>query len=302
MSNQKHRRIREIFILALLFVFASTSLFSQQTTPDSTKSCLWRIQNPQNTVYLLGSVHLLKKENYPLRNIMLKAFEEAQTLIFELNLDSVETPAAQQMMLMKGLFTDDQTLKGCMNEKIYAEVARISQELGLNIAQMDKFKPWFFTLTLMAIKLQKLGFDQNLGIDKYFYQKAKQAKKKVDGLETIKFQIELFEALSEKHREELILQTIKEFDVIEQEMDKLLRAWQAGDTAALEQLMFQSFQDYPQLRQQFIVQRNMNWLPAIENCCQQTENYLVIVGTGHLIGQTGLINLLREKGYLIEQL
>ena len=105
-----------------------------------------------------------------------------------------------------------------------------------------------------------------------------------------------------KNQELLVLQAIRELDVLGNEMNQIIHAWKSGDSKKLEHAVFKSFDEYPEIYNKFIVQRNYNWLPRIETFLKQKKNYLVVVGSLHLLGSDGLINLLQKKGYVIEQL
>ena len=286
-----------------LFIFTCSSIFyAQDASKGNSKSCLWKVESKENRVYLLGSIHMLKKENYPLKKSIEDVFDDVQKLVFEIHLDSVESLSTQMMIFSKGMYQDDNTLRKTLGDTTYYSVKEKANDLGLNGEQMNKFKPWFLALTVMALKIQKLGFDPRYGIDKYFFEKAKQAEKKIAGLETVEYQINLFDALSMMNQEDLILQTFSEIDVLDEEIDKLVTAWTGGHLDELEEMVLKSFREYPEIYRQFIYQRNMNWLPKIELFLKQKKNVLVIVGAGHLLGDDGLLQLLQNRGYSIEQL
>ncbi len=295
------RKILFVDIVLIFFIIMSTVRGQDSPTIEG-KSCLWRISSEKNTVYLLGSVHILKKENYPLKQSIENAYLDAEKLVFEIHLDSAESLSTQMMIMSKGMFTDGTTLENSLDEETYTLVKQISQDLGLNIEQMTRFKPWFLTVTLMTLKLQRLGFNPNYGIDKYFFNKAKSAGKEIGDLETVKFQIDLFDTLSKMNQKEFILQTLRELDILEEDIDDLIDAWETGNTTRLDSLVLTSFREYPDIYQRFIYQRNMSWLPRIETYLRQDNNILVIVGAGHLLGDDGIIALLKKRGYTVRQL
>jgi len=200
------------------------------------------------------------------------------------------------------MYTNDSTLQQSMSPETYAVAEKTVADLGLNIDLMHKFKPWFFSITLMSLKLKQLGFDPNWGVDKWFFDKAKQDHKTIVALETVADQLNLFDQLMTKQGEALILQTLEEFKVLEKEIDQLVLAWNKGDTQKLEALLLKSFKEYPEIYDSIVLKRNANWLPQIENQFKRQENCLVVVGSGHLIGKNSLIDLLKQKGYSIEQL
>lgn len=149
--------------------------------------------------------------------------------------------------------------------------------------------------------MQQLGFEASYGVDQYFFRQALAENKEIVALETLEYQISLFDALSAEEQEDLLLETLLELDTLETYYNNLITAWFNGDLAEFTALFLASFAGYPDLEEKLLTQRNRNWLPIIELLLQQKKDYLVIVGAGHLLGEEGLIQLLENRGYLIEQ-
>jgi uncharacterized protein YbaP (TraB family) len=299
-STMRKRRMRGIWGGLILFVF--TALPAAQFSADAgSNSFLWEVRNGGQKIHLLGSIHFLRQEDYPLKGAVNTVFRDATAVAFEVNLDRAETPNTQQMILSKASYNDGTTLKQHLSQSTYALAEAQCRALGLPMDQLNRFKPWFFSISLIAFKLQNLGFDPNHGIDKHFFRKAKQAQKRILALETIEDQINLLAELPEPDQERLVLQTLKELDIMEKEMATVIRAWKSGDTNVLDRTLLKHFKEYPELYRQFIVMRNKKWLPQIEGFLRGGETVLVIVGSGHLIGTHGLIHLLKAKGYTVEQ-
>jgi len=265
-------------------------------------SPIWRIQKGTNKVYLLGSVHLLKKSDYPLPEPLEKAFVDSQKLVEEVNLDELEDPATQQMILAKGLIKDNQTLRQLLSAETYESARKQVEAVGLDLKEFDRFKPWMLDLTLTALTLERLGFEPKYGIDKYFFDKAKRERKEILSLETVEYQLDRFDGMSPKMQETILLQSLKEMDTVGKEFSEILQAWREGDAKGLESTLLENFREFPEAYSQLVVERNTNWMPQIESFLQQKENYLVVVGAGHLLGKDGLLALLKAKGYGVEQL
>jgi uncharacterized protein YbaP (TraB family) len=295
------RKLKSLLLISLIIVGCYPH-HVEEPQIRSSKNCLWRIQSEQNTVYLMGSLHLLKKENYPLHKEIEKAFEDSKVLVLEVDLGEANDPRTQQMMLMKGMFTDGRTLEKAIDEKTYDLAKMKLGELGVDIAPFNNFKPWFFATTLVTIKMQALGFNPELGLDAYFFKKAKQSGKKVIGLETFEYQLGLLDKMSASNQELMVEQSLLELDLIEKEMGSLVQAWSSGDTKGLEDTLLLSFKDFPELYNSLIISRNKKWLEDIESFLRERDHYMIIVGAGHLIGEKGLVELLKKKGYSVEQL
>jgi hypothetical protein len=157
---------------------------------------------------------------------------------------------------------------------------------------------------LQSLELLKLGFDPNYGIDKYFLSKAAE-KKKILELEGLDYQIDLLSKLSDREQELFLLYTLKDLGTLSQELDKLTQAWISGDTKGLESIMIRSVVEDKKLSsvyEKVIPERNRNMASKMEVFLQGKETYFVVVGAGHLVGNQGMIEILKGKGYFVEQL
>jgi uncharacterized protein YbaP (TraB family) len=265
------------------------------------KSFLWRVQSDKSSIYILGSVHFLKKENYPLNKTIEKAFDSTQKLVLEIDLKSEDAGTAQRVTLEKGI-NRDRTLQQNVSPETYSLAEKRAQELGIDIRALSPLKPWVVALTLTALQLQKLGFDSNYGVDRYLAERAKKSGKTMVGLETVAFQIGLIDQLSARDQESMLRQSLKEMDLLDKGLDQIVRAWSTGDVAALEALLLSGMREYPAVHQKIIVDRNRRWLPQIEKMIEQGESTLIAVGAAHLVGKDGVIELLKARGYSVEQM
>jgi uncharacterized protein len=296
----RKRNMAVHFFAGLAFLAAVVGFYGDAGAQG--KSFLWEIRSAKTTVYLLGSIHFLKKESYPLNQVIEQAFSNTQKLVLEIDLGAVDQQKSQHSMVLKGMAADARTLRERVSTETFELTERRAEELGMKIQTLSRFKPWFVALAISTLKLQKLGFDPNYGVDRYFAERAKKDKKEIVGLETFEYQIDLFDRMSPEGQEMLLLQTLKDLDMMEKELDRLVQSWQSGDSQALETLLLKSYREYPEVYQSLIYDRNRKWLPRIERFLSQTESTLVVVGAGHLVGDGGLIDLLKERGYAVEQL
>ena len=266
------------------------------------KSLLWRVKSGQNAIYVLGSIHFLKKENYPLNKNIEEAFAKSKKLVLEIDLQTTDREKALQVTMQKAVNRDGSTLQQNVSEETYALVERQTRELGLDLRPLSLFKPWYVALTLSALKLQKLGLDPNYGVDRYLAERAKNSGKAIAGLETFEFQMGLFDELSPRDQELMLRQTIQEMDSFEKSAGQIVQAWGKGDSASLEESLLASMREYPDLYQRLVVDRNRRWLPQIKKMVEQGESVLIAVGAAHLVGKDGIIELLKQQGYTVEQL
>jgi uncharacterized protein YbaP (TraB family) len=308
----KRKRVRSLVITILVLLaafwasintaYAQAGAQSQPgSQPRQKKDFLWTVKSPKATVYLLGSFHLLKSDAYPLDKNIEAAYKDSQRVVFEADIDNVNTPAFQARMLSLGLYPEGQTLSQNISKETYALLEKNLAEVGLSIDQVGRFKPWLCAVTIAALKLKRMGFDPEYGVDKYFFKKAKEDGKERLFLETLDFQIALFADLGGVEAEAFLKQTLKDLEVVEAMLPDMLSAWETGDAARLESSMTISFKEYPAMYDRFLVQRNKRWAGFIEQLLAQGGTTLVVVGAGHLVGQDNLLQLLRDKKYTIAQ-
>ena len=216
-------RLKKIaFCLTLIFLLLLCGS-ALQAREGMGKSCLFRVTAPGSTVYLLGSIHFMRETAYPLKDTIEKAFAASSRAVFEVDMSTMDSPDTQAMMLSRSIYIDGNTLRGSLSPSLYQNLAEKTAEFGLDVTMLDAFKPWSVAMTLMGLKLDQLGFDPAKGVDRYFYARARAVGKSTSGLETLSYQIGLFDALSSREQEWLVEQTIREFDTMESEMGDMIR-------------------------------------------------------------------------------
>jgi len=285
-------------LISLLSVVFVQDVFSQ-----SQKSFLWRVRSKTNTVYVLGSLHLSKKEIYPLNQKIENAFDQSDILVVEANVNDIKKMDIQKL-LESAFYPPPDTLENHVSPETYESVKKEINRLGLPLEFIRKQKPWFLSLTLVSLEVIKLGLDPNLGIDKYFLSKA-EGKKKILELESLDYQIDLLSNFSDKDQELFLLWTLKDLTIMEQEVNKLTQAWTTGDTKGMETILTRGISEDKRLTsilEKLIYERNRRMVLKIEGFLKTKETYLVIIGAGHLVGNQGIIEILKGKGYLVEQL
>jgi uncharacterized protein YbaP (TraB family) len=286
-----------VALVALTFCTAS----SAQTRSAAGKSFLWKVQNGSKILYLAGSVHALGADAYPLSAAYENAFAAAGTLVEEINLAEAEQLAAAPMLLAKGLYTDGRTFEGSVSKDTATLVANRLKDTGIPPEMIRTMKPWMVMLMVTVFEAQKAGLDASLGLDKYFFDKARAAGKPVVALETAESQIDRFDKMPDSLQEQMLRSTLSELDQQRNGIQAMVNAWRTGDAAALEKMALSSFDGYRGAYASLIVERNNNWVPQIEACMTRPQPCFVVVGAAHLVGPDGLLTLLRKKGYQIEQ-
>jgi uncharacterized protein len=263
---------------------------------------MWSVQSKRSTVYVLGSIHLLKQDIYPLSRTIENAFEKSDVLAVEANINDINQLDIQKLM-ESAFYSGDDTLEKHVSGSTLDTIKEQTGRLGLPIEVVYKQKPWFLGLTLESLELMKSGYDPQYGIDKYFLSKA--ANKKILELESLDYQIDLLSGFNDNEQELFLLYTLKDLKVLAQEVDTLVEAWKSGAAESMESTVTKSFTDdrrfYP-IYEKLIYKRNRNMASKIEGYLKTKGTYFVVVGAAHLIGDRGIIQLLKEKGYSVEQL
>ncbi|VGO15260.1 hypothetical protein PDESU_03842 [Pontiella desulfatans] len=266
------------------------------------KSCLWKATSKNGTLYVQGSSHVLKAENYPLAPAIEAAYSNSTALVLEVDMAEMMSPKTQQLIMGKAMLAPPANLQSVLKPVTYQSLESACTEIGLPIAAIQQFKPWFATMTLTLVKMQQMGLAAEHGLDKHFYEKAKADHKKIIGLESIDYQISLFDSLSDANPDDFVNRALEDLKMVEEEIEKLLAAWETGDMATLDELLNSGFKDYPDIYNRFITARNKIWIDRLAKLSMDDETYMVVVGAGHLPSPTGLLELLRKKGFSLEQL
>jgi len=261
---------------------------------------LWSLKGKTNTVYLLGSVHFLNKSE-PLPKAIDEAYSEAEALLMELDMDDLDPLEVQQVTLELGVLPPDHSLESLLGSETYGRVAAKSRELGLDPTLLNRFRPWLAAMTLVQLHLMKLGLDPESGIEQRLTARAAEDGKPIHGLETLRQQLGMLASLTEEQQREFLLYSVDDAERAAQEAEELIAAWRRGDTEALSKLLAEGFEEYPDLYRPLTVDRNRRWLPKIEELLQAKEDYLVVVGALHLVGEDSVIELLERKGYKVTQ-
>ena len=293
-------RTARLLIVALCTSTLGYASSAAQTTAAG-KHFLWTVRSDANVLYLAGSVHALGADAYPLPAVFEKAFEASGTLVEELDLGDAASLSAMPMLLAKGLYRDGRTFESAVSKETATMVAQYFKQTGLPMEMIRPMKPWMVMLMLTAFEVQKAGLDASRGLDKYFYDKAVAAKKPVIGLETAEFQIDRFDKIPDAVQEQMLRSTLTELNAQSNELKSMIVAWQRGDTATLENSVRSSFAAYPAAYTSLIAERNRNWIPQLQMCLSTPTPCFVVVGAAHMVGPDGLLALLQQKGYKVEQ-
>lgn len=294
--NRAGQKRRIVFLFFFILLSCTCVTFSH-----AQKNCLWAVEAGGTPVFLLGSLHILKQDYYPLSKQIERAYGSCRRVVFETDIDGMAHPSIQAKLLTLGMYPDSQTLKDHVSADLYRLFSKKLQAIGLPVKQFNRFKPWLCALTLTTIELQRLGYDLKLGIDSHFFKRAVADGKEISHLESIDFQLNLFSELNAGEQEAFLAQSLKDLKIIEDKALQIMTFWKTGAVKKLDALIKESFKHHPQIYQRFLLQRNHKWVVEIEKMMVQKKGLFIIGGVGHMIGTNSVVDLLRKKGYRVEQ-
>lgn len=272
------------------------------TFADGHPVTMWLAEGQSNRVYILGSVHLLRREDHPLPKVMEAAYDDAEALIMELDMDDLDAAAMQASSQRLGVIHDDRTLRDFMGDRLYQEAAAAADAMDIPFDMLTKTEPWLAAINVEQFALMRIGFNPLYGVEMHMTMKATQDGKSIEGLETIDEQLAFLDGLSLDAQNDLLMQTLIEGSNIESFMDDLVRAWRIGDVDYMTDTMLNDMAQYPELYKAIVVDRNRRWVGTIEELLDDDDDYLIIVGALHLLGEQGVPALLTKRGIRIGQL
>ena len=268
---------------------------------DGGHHSFWSAKGAHNTVYLLGSVHVLKPADSDLPPDSLRAYDNSKALVMELDLNNISPESLLGTDLSDEMLPQGQTLAEALGPSVYGKFVTHLQSLGVEPEFFSQFQPWFAAISLEQLELARLGFESGSGVDEQFAARAQSDHKPIIALETIEQQLGIFAHLSLDEQRRFMLYTLEDADDTAGATDAVISAWRNGDTKSLEHLLSESYAQYPELFRVLTTDRNRAWLPVITGLLHEDQDYLVIVGALHLVGRDGLIQLLQQQGYQVVQ-
>lgn len=263
---------------------------------------LWEVSGQKNSVFLLGSVHLLRPQDYPLPSAIDSAYTDAEVLIMEVDMDDIDPVATQASFAQYGLSQDGRSLRDLMGDDLYEEAVTAADLISIPLEMLSKTEPWYAAMTVEIMMLNRLGFNPALGVEMHMMAKATADGKRIDGFETIEEQLQFLDGMSLQAQRDMLMATLQESAELENVMDDLIDAWRHGDTEMLATGMLQDLEKHEELNKAIVTDRNARWVEHIEKLLDDEDDYLIIVGALHLVGPEGVPLQLEKNGYAIRQL
>lgn len=283
-----------------LFLAATTVFLFNSATAEPLP--LWELQDDDSRVMLMGSVHFLRASDYPLREGLNQAYEQADTITMELNLSAIDKPATQNAITAISIDPEGRQLRELVGKEAYNEADSMAREIGIPLMMFDQFEPWFAAVSIAQARMLQLGFDQSWGIESVLTRKALAENKPLAGLETMEEQLGFLDRLNPETQRVFLLQALDDAATVQDQVESMVGAWSSGDIAELEELLLESLQETPELYGALLIERNRNWVAPIQALLDTPGTHLVVVGAAHLVGDNSVLELLEDAGTVSRQL
>lgn len=278
---------------------------ADQPAQDGRRPLLWKVSDADNSVYLLGSFHLLKPDDYPLPAEVDRAFDDSAALLFEVDPAAMTAPESVAAMQKYIAYEDGRTLSTVLPKPTLDKLGTLVSASGGSLQALEHSEPWAVNLGLVLGITQAMGFRPELGLDRKLMARAQDAGKPATGLETVEDQMKAMDAVPYAEQTQGLEEFLDDPQKAIREMGDMHAWWRAGDVAKLDaEMRAEMARKTPESYRLLDVERNQAWLPQVEKRLtgSKQDNTLVVVGALHLLGADGLVEQLRAKGYAVERI
>lgn len=252
---------------------------------------LWVVKDKDTTIYLFGTIHVLKPGMSWFDDGVKKAFDSSDELVLEMVQPDQAT--MQNIVLSKAYSLTGPTLIERLPETDRSGYLNAMHSLGIPLAAFDRAQPWFAATNLSLLPLMKLGYDPKSGPETVLTEAAATEKKAIEGLETPEQQIGYLAGLPDKVQLQFLESTLKDLPKTEETMNGMVAAWSRGDPDALAKFMNDGLDDSPELAKTLLFDRNARWAQWIKARLGKPGTVFIAVGAGHLAGQQSVIDQLK---------
>lgn len=263
---------------------------------------MYQVEKNGNVVYLLGSIHVGNDAMYPLRKEIKEAFESADFLSVEVNIES-DAVDAGKLLEDLGMYKDGTTLRNHLSSEGYEAVVQLLTDLELETNLLDPYKPWFVSMILDSWLSEESDYDSDLGIDVYFLRQAIEKEMPILELETYESGYKMYDGFSAELQEGMLMGSIYSYYIESDSTEDLSDMWVEGDEEKLSELA-ESTKSNEEYYNAMLKDRNILMAEQIDGylSSKQASTFFVVVGALHLAGEDGLVALLEEMGYTVTRI
>jgi uncharacterized protein YbaP (TraB family) len=285
--------------LGLLVAVASLTVLAQEKNKNNFNTLLWQISGNglHKPSYLFGTIHMICSDDAVLSDSLKNAIRSSDAVYFEVDMDNLfEMLGVVRKMKMR----DDTTLADLLDKADYEKVKKYFEDKGtlLPFSILETYKP-----LLAASMLMENGTDCQSpeAMEEVIMKEAKRNGKHVKGLETMAYQMSIFDTIPYKMQAMQLVKYVDDADkgqTDDKEYDKLLQAYKDQDLSKLEDLTKTTDMGISNFTDILLYNRNQNWVEKLKAILPD-QSVVIAVGAGHLPGDKGVINLLRKAGYTV---
>lgn len=260
---------------------------------------LWAVTDADSTIYLFGTVHVLRPETTWRSPQIEAALEESSALWLEIsNLD--DQAAAAPLVQQYGL--SQTPLSSVLTTEDNVLLAEAGAAIGMPAAAFEPMRPWLAAVTVSVAGLVNAGYDPNSGVDRLIKATADEAGLPVHGFETMEQQLRFFAEMPEDLQIAFLRESLQSFEEAPAELDALVTSWAAGDVEGIESVIVSDMKaEWPDLYEVILVNRNADWTNQIETMLEGSGTVFVAVGAAHLAGEDSVQSMLRARGINVER-
>lgn len=286
---------------SLLALLAALQVFGGNAYGNE-PAMIWVAEGRQNSVYLLGSIHLLRQHDYPLPDAIDLVYDEVDAIVMELDMDDLDYVDVMASMREFGVLDQSTQLQDLLGEELQAQAQAAAEATEIPLELLQNSEPWLAAITVQELLAMRVGFMGELGIENYLSDKARRDGKTILGLETIREQLGFLDGLPMRAQSEWLVHSLVDGLRIEMLVDQLVIAWRNGDVDYLERELIHEAKMSPEVHDAILLQRNYSWIDKIVALMDDDQDYLVVVGAAHLVGDDGLVELLAEREIAVSRL
>lgn len=300
---KKQYYFKKLFQITLLAIFIV--LLSTGTAQLEGDNFLWEISGEEGEFYLMGSLHFMPQGSYPLSDEIYNALNNSDLLAVELDLRELDQQLIQQYVQENGLFHDETRLEDVLDENTYEKVIELTGDFGLAESQINLFKPWYASQVISDIIFQEIGFEAAEGVDLHMIQKAEEQDIELFELETFEEQMDMISTMDMDLQVAVLKDTLADLDYQADTLVELVDKWHDGEVEPIYEFLFANRKENPDIEeyyQKVFDERDSNMKEGILELLPDYDKPFVVVGSGHIINNEGLLYLFENAGFETEQL
>lgn len=270
--------------------------------PAQAQSPVWKITKGDNHLFIGGTIHVLGSADYPLPGAFDKAYKKSSVLVLEADLQKIRSPEINRLLVQKGMYQRQEDITGVLKPATVKALREYMNARGIPAERMLSFRPWLLSITLLSMELQRLG-QGGTGVDEFYCLKARDEQRPIIFLEELADQLGFLFRMGEGSEDEFIRYTLEDLNDLSGTLQAIKDAWRAGDAERLQKVAVDPLQkEFPDLYATLLVERNNNWIKNIQAMLATKDVELVLVGSLHLVGSAGIIEQLKQRGCVVENM